>query len=94
MDVPKQASRAMMKEEEATGEIEGPTKPVTTTVGPWWLLHPPVRVFPFTVVQFPTVLCVLLSFCSDKSWIILSHGHTSIISSTIDNLVLVFLRLE
>jgi len=27
----------MMKEEEATGETDGPAKPVTTTVGPWWL---------------------------------------------------------
>ena len=51
-------------------------------------------IFPFAAVRFPAVLCVLLSFCSDKSSIILSYGHTSIISSTIDHLVLVLVWIR
>ena len=37
---------------------------------------PPVHVFPFAAIRFPVVLPILLSFCNDKSLIILSHRET------------------
>jgi len=60
MYVPKQASRAMTKEEEATGETKGQAELVTTTRnrgscnGPAMVASPlPVHVLPFAVVWFP-----------------------------------------